>query len=170
MRVIIKNADFSSVSIGKVEKDLSFDYQGVLQLKTFPWVNANLSAPLPWTDGNLLIADYLSAADSAESYTQQHNAARLVSDYIEVTEGMVIETNCKNTYNVPAIICYNANKEALGPSSTYCLWKTNNEYNYARFTVPAGVKYIVVNFMEIVDAATEASTITRYIKATMPSN
>ena len=148
MRIKIKNADFSSVSIGKVEKDFSFAYVGSEKLKTTPWVNViNPAANLPWTSGGTNLSDitFLLASSSSSSYSTLTNNQRMLSDYIEVVEGMIITTNLKNTDTVPLIVCYDANKNALGPSSTYCLWKTSSAEYSSTFTIPAGVKYIRIN-------------------------
>lgn len=164
MRIVIKNADFSAVSIGKVVKDLSFSYGvgGDKTMQELPWINiSNTSAALPWNDGNAIITstNYLAATDSSESYTTANNAHRIISDFIEVTQGMVIKSNSSGATNVPSIICYNESKEALGPGNGYACWYEINS-NEKIYTIPAGVKYIKYQATEVASS--------QYFKGEMP--
>ena len=143
MRIIIKGADFSANSIGKVGKDLSFAYNTDAELKTIPFLNiVDRTANLPWTgDTSNVRAEliYLGSS-SATSFTTNTSAARIITDYIEVTEGMTITGVFNTTNSVPTIICFDESKNVLGPSATYTCWI--NGTDSFTFTIPSGVKYI----------------------------
>lgn len=142
MRMVIKNADFSSVSIGKVYKDLSFSYDTDAKLREIPWLNVvDTTADFPWTENNNASNTLILVANSSSSsYSTMTDKTRFVTDYIEVVQGMTITGKFANTNTVPTIVCFDENKNTLGPSSTYCSW-INGTASFT-FTVPAGVKYI----------------------------
>ena len=164
MRVIIKNADFSEVSIGKVVKDLSFDYPNSSALRNAPWENGPVATTaLPWNDGMYSSTSYLSAAEDAAQYTPVTNAHRLVTDFIEVVEGMIITSNLMGgSDNLPVLICYDSTKNVLGPSSTYTKWNKSTYLENWTFTVPAGVKYIKIQSTGILN------TVDQILKGEMP--
>lgn len=168
MRIVIKNADFSSVSIGKVTKDLSFNYVGD-DIRDFPWDNiSDKTVALPWVGGlssNVTGTTILLATSEASSYTVlTNNNNRIVSDFIEVVPGMVITSKIiTGTNNIPFIVCYNANKEALGPSSTYNQW--SESVIEKTFTIPEGVKYIKIQSSGIKASVQSVDTV---LKGEMP--
>lgn len=131
MRMIIKNADFSSVSIGKVVKDLSFSFtaeDGNDAINAF-FINYN--------NGSFTRAT-IYLGNSGNPVTGSTSNGRTVTDFIEVTGGMKI--NLQRVYapsNSPTVIAFDADKNIL---SSKCRWETG----YAPYTyiVPEGVKYI----------------------------
>lgn len=143
MRIIIKDADFSANSIGKVGKDLSFAFNTVDELRNMPWLNiVDKTEALPWNEdmGNTSTITFYAATTSATTFSTITNAARIISDYFEVVEGMQISVLTNNTINIPTLLCFDENKNILGPSSTYTEWLgTTGSFI---FTVPSGVKYI----------------------------
>ena len=170
MRIVIKDADFSAVSIGKVYRDLSFNYPNTASLKAdFPWANViSRTAALSWnqSSGNLSNTTFLGASSGDNAYTPYtNNNARLVSDYLEVCPGMVIHFNhFINTATIPVIVCYDENKTPLGPSASYSKWVTSTSADDTSFTVPDGVKYITF----CVTSLDDFSGGSNYIRGEMP--
>lgn len=141
MRIIVKGADFSNVSIGKVIKDLSFNYN-TLQL-----VNSVLTNPID----DLSVVDpvngygagnghngsvtYYGAAEGDANYQSYTNKYRFISNLIEVAEGMVITYNML-TSMTPLFIFYSDKNTMIIPPQGY--WGSDT----GTFTIPSGVKYI----------------------------
>lgn len=150
MRVIIKNADFSSVSIGKVTTDYSFSYKGeqvnnILDNPVDDWSVVIAADPNAYPAGagnNGNTTFYLGSNGATEYQVYADNPNRLTSDEIEVIEGMVITATPKAgstlPNNMPTIICYNAAHELLAPNVA-ASWSSP-------YTIPAGVKYIKFQF------------------------
>lgn len=139
MRVIIKNADFSDVSIGKVVKDLSFSFtaaDGVDAINAF-FPNYNSGTPTSTT---------IYVGSSGGSVTTSSSANRSVSDYIPVIAGMTIKLNfVASAATTPVLIAFNSNKEVISSS---CVWETTN--NPVTYTVPEGVAFIKVQVQTVV--------------------
>lgn len=160
MRVVIKNADFSAVSIGKVIRDLSFNYSNGTLL------NAIMKNPIDEVTENgydassthNAAATYYVGSSGSESFSVVTNANRIVSELIEVVEGMVISsTVLNNTDSVPSIVCFDSDKNVLPPSKA--CWSYYNTIN--SFIIPSGVKYISIQTSKIKNATN--------IKGVMPS-
>ena len=165
MRVIIKGADFSQVSIGKVVKDLSFEYLSGSAINTIlanPIDNVSYIDPSTgYTPGshNASTTFYMASASDA-SYTVMNNTYRLVSDFIEVTSGMTISGNRLTGRNVmPIIICYNKNKELIEPPVAKWTDDANRTFTYI---IPNNVAYIKIQ--------TEILYQDSSIKGTMPTS
>ena len=155
--MIIKNADFSSVSIGKVNKDLSFELCGNTTdgVSGFPNWNPDTST--------VVSARMYKIDESGETpivYLPTFGGGeRLQSDYIEVSEGMIIFPNDSwpsilnpsgsTTINT-SLACFDEDKNLLTDASLYSVYrKYEDSSNTSRgagapFTVPAGVKYIII--------------------------
>ena len=144
MRIIVKNADFSEVSIGKVVIDLSFSFDaadGVDAINTF-FPNYNSGTPSNTTIYTGRSGETVSASDSPTN-------TRLVSDYIQVRPGMIINTRFAATVaTTPLIIAFNNNKEIISGS---CGWNADNTYSYE---VPSGVAYIKVQVSSVATGPT----------------
>ena len=129
MRLVVRGADFSAVSIGKVYKDISFDldYQEIISILENPPYNP-------------------AATPSSTSYGTFNNNARFITDYIPVVEGMTIifQGLCGGN-SVPAITCYDSSKTIKTPPQTYSIW-SNDDSVRAEFVVPAGVSFIRATF------------------------
>lgn len=144
MRIVIENADFSSVSIGKRVKDLSFSYaNGTAMLGILvnpPTGVSAVTSSISAGSGTNPTASYYTGSSSSETLTAASNANRFVSDFIEVTEGMGISsTKLGNTYTVPSIVAFDSGKNVLTPNK--CAWSSGGALSY---TVPSGVKYIKI--------------------------
>lgn len=143
MRIIINNADFSSVSIGKVEKDLSFSYIGQEAIAA-----KLLNPPYSITSTRIFAGpdindrvDYPRASSGDQDYTMAtNNPNRFITDFIPVKGGMVLTYLCENTENVPVVTCYDSSQNILTPPDTYSSWSTDT--NVHTFTVPSGVAYV----------------------------
>lgn len=152
MRLVIKNADFSSVSIGKVERDLSFQ------------VSANSDGVVGFEnwDGSAIVntkGTVATISDGVVSYPNTTLYDRLYTDYIEVSEGMIISAASGSSVKspsssarvIPVIVCFNENKELLTDASVYAGYfdlltidpDSENPTNIP-FTVPSGVKYVKI--------------------------
>lgn len=146
MRIIVKGADFSNVSIGKVIKDLSFNYNTLQQMNSLlanPVDDLSLVDP---TDGFAAggrggghngSATYYGAESGDSQYQSATNEYRFISNLIEVTEGMVITyTAIDGSSSLPTFICYSDENTLIVPPVAY--WGSFN----GTYTIPAGVKYI----------------------------
>jgi hypothetical protein len=150
MRIIIKNADFSSVSIGKVVKDLSFNYSNGVAVNGIllnPCTNELLitSSGYDFGSGSNVAATYKVASEGDSDWSSDTTTVnRGVSNFIEVSAGMIIRGNhlTGGGSRVPTVVCYNSNKEVLPPS--YALWG-----NLDLFTIPNGVSYIKIQINNI---------------------
>lgn len=158
MRLVIKNADFSGVSIGKVVKDLSFEYDA----HNLSWLQQ--ATPPSYSDIDAAGADGIAAGSSygVSSYWKGSNgdadwvkvesgSARFTSIPIEVSEGMVITLKrMANTSDAcPVIECLNSEGEPLStPSGTVAAWNTDDMTDVT-FTIPANTKYIMVIFAKV---------------------
>ena len=86
MRVIIKNADFSAVSIGKVIEDLSFKID----------TNNVTSKFVNWNGTSSSSIQYYVINNGELGTTENGN--RIRTDYIKVVPGMdILLNNCTNT-------------------------------------------------------------------------
>lgn len=129
MRVKIKGADFSAVSIGKVLKDLSksFDWNDGVEAQNEFFVNYNSGTPT-------VITYYYG---SSLPLGQTTNANRISTDFIETREGMKYTLEFwQNTASVPSIVMFNENKEVIDAG-----W-ANTQTAYLNGVIPANVKYI----------------------------
>ena len=146
MRVIIKGADFSNVSIGKVTKDLSF------RISANPLATEGVHGFTNWDEENQTVLTSDTAYKvSGSTVSQSNGTSRLITDFIEVIPGMAIslfrgQTNINGSSSTYAIIsCFNSNKELLTNASTYAAWMDRTSpynLNNIPFTVPEGVAYI----------------------------
>lgn len=143
MRVIIKGADFSEVSIGKVIRDLSFR------------VSANKGLPegvhgFPNWDESTQVANNVKLYQINEGVVQLPSvgsSARLQSDYIEVSEGMIISADTSlvaTSRMAPQVVCFDSNKNLFTDAAVYSAYISSTNYSPLSFTIPAGVKYIKI--------------------------
>ena len=135
MRVIIKNADFSAVSIGKVIEDLSFKID----------TNNVTSKFVNWNGTSSSSIQYYVINNGELGTTENGN--RIRTDYIKVVPGMdILLNNCTNTQSVPTIVCFNSNKHPLGVSSCYI---TDTTVANAHYTIPQGTAYIWIQIQAL---------------------
>lgn len=159
MRVIIKNADFSEVSIGKVVKDLSFSYVGEALNNIFAnpvddWSLVIDALPYDYSAGqghNEKATLYVGGSD-AQSWTVLNNANRFVTEEIEVCEGMQLTVHLNSTFptNMPSITCFDSDHQVLAPNVA-ASWTSP-------YTIPAGVKYVKFQFQGISTTTSVAGT------------
>ena len=145
MRVVIKGADFSSVSIGKVVNDLSFSFKatdGVAVINEFfPTYNSGSPISAPY---------YIGASGSEVTLEASGSSSRVVSDYHKVSEGMsIVMGYLTNPSSGPIIICFDENKNIL---SSKCFWNPDKVNN--TITIPSGVSYIRFQTNFIADGLT----------------
>lgn len=166
MRILIKGADFSEVSIGKVTRDLSFQ------------VSANSTGVTGFEnwDGSSIINTKGTVAiisNGIVSYPDITLYDRLYTDYIEVCEGMIISAASGSSVKspsssariIPVIVCFNENKELLTDASTYAGYfdlltidpDSTNPTNIP-FTVPSGVKYIKIQTIKYANSTDNVIT------------
>ena len=128
-----------------------FSYYGTDGLASMPLLNVDKTSPMPWaqTYGNVLGTTLYIATSEDSEFTIVQSNTRLVSDFIPVTPGMEISTTLSGSANVPIVICFDENKQPLGPSSTYCIWGDNSTTTVRTLTIPAGVAYIKVCMFDI---------------------
>ena len=144
MRIIIKNADFSQVSIGKVVKDLSFAFDssngagggtghGDMDVINAFFPNFNSGSPTS--------ATYYSGSSGGTVTDAGTTVNRIVSDFIEVSEGMTItaERMPSGGSSSPIMIAFDANKAII---SSACMWASGTPPYIDTKVLPAGVKYI----------------------------
>lgn len=146
MRVIIKGADFSEVSIGKVVKDLSFEVsantvKGVSGFTNWDSVNeSTISEPVYRIDTENNIVYY------------GNKSLRLHTDFIEVVGGMTITAKAFSSNGngevIPNIVCFDKDKQLFtdASDSTHVLYFNLNSHNVQtiNFTIPEDVKYIII--------------------------
>lgn len=141
--VTILDAEINNPNLPDIR---DFSYAGYNALKTIPWANViDTTAPLPWQQGsNLDAATYVKAAPTDVAYTQVTGSGNVVSDFIEVYPGMELKTTLiGRSEQYPVVVCYDSNKEPVGPGAAYCIW--NDAYTSEKtLTIPAGVAYIVI--------------------------
>lgn len=142
MRIVIKGADFSAVSIGKVTRDLSFELCGntIDGISGFP----------NWDEDEQIVhaVKTYQIIDGVVSLTSTLGE-RLQSDYIEVCEGMTVtlsnvtDANASNGIRA-LLVCFDENKNLLTTAATYAAWRDlrGSVINNSPFTIPSGVKYI----------------------------
>lgn len=133
MRIVIKGADFSAVSIGKVVEDLSFSFKasdGVDAINAFfPTYNSGSPETAPY---------YTGSSGSEVTIDTSGSSSRVVSDYHKVSEGMsIVMSYLTNPSSGPIIICFDENKNIL---SSKCFW--NAEQINKTITIPSGVSYV----------------------------
>ena len=149
MRLIIKGADFSTVSIGKVVKDLSFEYhhEDCVEWLTNPPTVSPIVFPVSagTEESNNSSTVYYAASSSDSSYRYTDNQHRYTSDFIEVTPGMKIKgLYTTGTATVPTIVCFDSSmNNPLTPISIYAYWGNTSDDGWA-FTIPNNVKYIKI--------------------------
>ena len=127
MRIVIKDADFSAVSIGKVIEDLSFTF-----------LPSSFVNYLSDTTPNFTAVTYFVGSSTSENLSTATNANRGISDFIKVIPGMQIkfEGTWSNTSTTPSIVAFDGNKNVLPPSK--CGWTTES----SSFIVQQGVAFI----------------------------
>jgi hypothetical protein len=145
MRVVIKGADFSSVSIGKVVEDLSFSFKatdGVAAINEFfPTYNSGSPISAPY---------YVGTNGSEVTLEASGSSSRVVSDYHKVSEGMsVVMSYLSNPFSGPIVICFDENKNIL---SSKCFW--NSDQINKTITIPSGVSYVKFQTNYIADGLT----------------
>ena len=143
MRVIIKNADFSGVSIGKVVRDLSFNYDTLQEMNSILTNPVDDLSVVDPTDGygagsgHNGSATYYWASSGDQEYTPNTNQYRFISNKIEVSEGMKITyTAIDGASDLPTIICYSEEDTLIVPPEAF--WGSFN----GEYVIPSGVKYI----------------------------
>lgn len=142
MRIVIKNADFSSVSIGKVIEDLSFSFsitnenvnENVLNPPSVALTSSALVASPENNDGTTI---YLAESSGSTFDVRVNNKNRWVTDFFEVTEGMII--NLTSWYsggeaNTPNVVCFDENKNVMNPP--------NGCWSGSSYIIPSGCHYI----------------------------
>ncbi len=147
MRVIIKGADFSEVSIGKVVKDLSFE------------VSANkikgVSGFTNWNEeSQSVVSEPVYRVNTEDNTVYYGNKSlRLHTDFIEVVGGMTVtaqafNANGGNTEIIPNIVCFDKDKQLFtdASDSTHVLYFDLNSHDVEtiNFTIPEDVKYIII--------------------------
>ena len=143
MRIVIKNADFSSVSIGKVVKDLSFSFDS--SNGTGPGEghgdNAVINEFFPnWNNGTPTEAEYYSGTEGGTVTMAGITDNRIVSDFHEVSEGMLISLSMvAGGSSIPNIIAFAADKTTIVSSA--CKWGSGAHMD-SSLVVPEGVKYV----------------------------
>jgi hypothetical protein len=155
MRVIIKGADFSEVSIGKVVKDLSFE------------VSANkikgVSGFTNWNEESQIVVSEPIYRISGETVYYGNKSLRLHTDFIEVVGGMTVtakafSANVGNNEIIPNIVCFNKDKQLFtdASDSTHVLYfdLSSHDVETINFTIPEDVKYIIIQ-----SGATDYTTI-----------
>lgn len=146
MRVIIKGADFSNVSIGKVVEDLNF------RISANSLAEEGVYGFMNWDEDSQTVttSDAIYRITDGVVY-QGSGSSRLITDFIKVIPGMIVSLKGGQTYIngsnsiISIISCFNANKELLTDASIYAAWMNNTSpymLNNIPFTVPEGVTYI----------------------------
>lgn len=145
MRIVIKGADFSANSIGKVGRDLSFEFTW----EDTSWIQ---NSGIPATLTGLISsgspyggADWYEGSNGGNTWEKRiNNNNRFASFPIEVTAGMLIRVVwIGNTATVPTVLALDSDKNPLTPcNTTNALWQTDSDSHY--FTVPQGASYIIV--------------------------
>lgn len=128
MRVVIKGADFSNVSIGDVIEDLSFVF------KNNEFTNCNPSAATGFNP-----ADIYVGGSSAEAFTiSENNPNRGISDFIRVIPNMTLTFTgtWSNTATVPSVVPFDASQNLLTPAKGF--WTTEGR----SFVIPEGVYFV----------------------------
>lgn len=145
MRLIIKNADFSSVSIGKVPKDLSFSVDSSNYEDYFLNPPYDTTLPQYAYDGNCDAVTQYNAQDGDNAYTLYENDKnRFQTDFIPVTEGMTIELKYLQGGNsCPVLVCFNSAKQPIVPANeTTAVWFA--EITSGDFVIPNGCSFIKI--------------------------
>ena len=145
MRIAIKGADFSAVSIGKVTRDLSFELCG----NTVDGISSDF---LNWDEDEQTVHNVhtYQIVEGVVSLTSSYGE-RLQSDYIEVCEGMTVtfgnvtDANASNGIRA-LLVCFDENKNLLTTAATYAAWRDlgGSTINNSPFVIPSGVKYIIL--------------------------
>lgn len=163
MRIVIKNADFSSVSIGKVIKDLSFSFDsadGVAAINAF-FPNYNSGTPTNTT--------YYTGASGSTVTEAGTTNARLVTDFIEVEPGMIINAVSfdRGSASEPSLIAFNASKEIISSACGYV--ELIGSYKLVNFVIPDNVKYIKLQMVTTSGAMSNLSNGNTKVSASMPT-
>lgn len=161
MRVIIKGADFSNVSIGKVVEDLSF------RVSANPLAEEGVHGFMNWDEDSQTVTTSNASYRITDGVVSQASGiSRLITGFIKVIPGMIVslvggQTNINSSSSIYSIIsCFNANKELLTNASIYAAWMNKTSpytLNNIPFTVPEGVAYIRI--MSNSNATTAAQNI-----------
>ena len=152
MRIIIKNADFSSVSIGKVVEDLSFIvHNNVDELNEF-FPNYN--------SGTFTSTTFYKCSQGSTDVEEITTDQRAVSDFVKVTSGMTLECSsiATGSKSTPVFVTFDANKATVASSFAW----TDNVGN-ASMVVPNGIEWIKVQTTGFSGSGTS-----QFIKGDMP--
>lgn len=93
-------------------------------------------------DGTTATSTTIYLGSSGDTISTKSANTRIVSDYIQVMPGMII--NCDywgNTATTPSVICFDANKNLL---NTIGAWseQSGNKMIVNNYTIPQGVAFI----------------------------
>ena len=120
MRIVIKGADFSDVSIGKIIRDLSFRVCGASDSEE------GVHGFINYSDGQVIKADATYEVIDG-SVTAVSPVFRLITDYLPVVPGMEItflgiKKSNTSTIIVPFVSCFDSSKTLLTDASTYAAY------------------------------------------------
>ena len=151
MRVVIKNADFSGNSIGKVGRDYSFTAVGNRPdgIKLYENWALNGQGTAYVISTKLYVID-TSGDDDLVLFDNTEDRSRLLTGFIEVIPGMTIARNNMPSINfisdgitIPYLVCFDENKQLLADAESYATYIPIGGTIVNRdFTIPAGVKYV----------------------------
>lgn len=163
MRLVIKNANFLSVSIGKVVKDLSFSFDSA------DGVNAiNAFFPNYNSGGDRTKTHYYTGSEGSTVVDAGETSNRLATDYIEVTKDMVIQGGpywyTGNVASEPCVVAFDSNKNIISAS---CVWLDSLGSSFS-YTVPNGVKYIKIMYSVTSSALSHITNGDNSASGTMP--
>lgn len=152
MRVIIKGADFSEVSIGKVTRDLSFRLVSNSTEVTIASAEDEVGYK-NYSDGTLERV-YVYRIEEEEGRLKvilgNSKSDRLQTYPIEVVPGMSIsfvDTGNVSTSSsiIPNLVCLDGDKNLLSDPSTYAAYIPYSQPSVNMpFIVPNGVKYVII--------------------------
>lgn len=144
MRIVIKGADFSEVSIGKVTKDLSF------RVCASTTAEGGVQGFANWDGTSKTNTNLFKISDDSVFMDSNQSNARLQTDYIEVVKDMTVSATAEQLNGTnsifPWIVCFNSNKTLLTDASVYAVYDPLNTSGSRTisFVIPDGVKYIKV--------------------------
>jgi hypothetical protein len=154
MRIVIKDADFSAVSIGKIGEDLSFNFNSsnyndwMVNPPVNPITQEDLASGVnagSTKSGNGDATCY-QGSNGDSSYTTYTGPGRFVSKDIPVVPGMKVTFTADNTTTIPVIVCLDSSKQAMTPvNTTNCAWAAVSQV----FTIPAGCAFIQLSIAKI---------------------
>lgn len=143
MKLVIEGADFSAVSIGKVIKDFSFKYVGVVAISSIlknPPTSQSEERHDASSSGNS-VALWYRATSGDSAFEIRNTADRFASNLIEVTEGMTIILDyIENGSTCPGLVAFDENKNVLPPN--YASWIVGN--TSLTYNVPSNVRFISI--------------------------